>query len=422
MKLIPIAAFSLVTISIAQAADWPSWRGPHNDGICDETKLPTKWSATDNLAWSSPLPAPGNSTPIVWAQQVFITQASEGGKRELLCFDRATGQQLWAAGTTYTEPEVTHGTNPHCSASPVTDGQRVIVSFASAGVFCYDLKGKELWHRDLGKQHHIWGNGASPVLAGGVCYLNFGPGERTFLIALDPTTGKTLWQHEEPGGASGIPDPSTPNKRTEWTGSWSDPLPRLIHGEPSLIMSYPGRLCAFQAKTGKQLWTCDGLTALVYTSPLYAEKTGIAVGMSGYGGSALAVQVKGTGDITSQRLWHLPKNPQRIASGVIHGEHIYIHNDPGTATCLELKTGKVLYTERLKGPAPTSQNWSSVVLADGLCYTANQGGDCFVWKASPTFELVATNSLGEKVIGSIAVSDGQLFIRGHKHLFCVGKK
>jgi len=145
--------------------------------------------------------------------------------------------------------------------------------------------------------------------------------------------------------------------------------------------------------------------------------------MGGYNGMALGVKVGGQGDVTeSHRLWHHAKSPQRIGSGAIHDGYIFILNDPGVAQCFNLKTGEQLWQERLQGPAATGQNWSSLVISEGRCYAVNQGGDAFVFKASPQFELLATNSMGETVIGSMAVSDGQLFIRGYKHLFCVGRK
>ncbi len=352
---------------------------------------------------------------MVWGDNVFITQPIESeGKRLLICFDKKTGKERWRSGITYKEPEQTHGTNPHCSASPATDGERVIVSFASGGVYCYDFTGKELWKRDLGPQHHIWGNGASPVLIGDVCFLNHGPGPNAQLVALDKKTGKTLWKSEEPIR------PESKEGKAGFYGSWSDPLPRVINNQARLLMSWPYRVCSIDAKTGKELWTCDGLNPLVYTSPLYAD--GIVVAMGGYSGMALGVKDGGQGDVTSShRLWHHPKSPQRIGSGVIHDGHIYILNDPGLAQCIDLKTGVEKWNERLKGPGPTGQNWSSLVLSEGKCYAVNQGGDAFVFKANPSFELLATNSLGEKVIGSIAVSDGRLFIRGHKHLFCIGR-
>ena len=411
--IVRIVGFLLLTLVSAHAANWPSWRGPHNDGTCDETSLPVKWSAEENIAWKVDLPDRGNSTPIVWGDQVFLTQAIEKeGRRLLLCFDKKTGKKLWEAGATYTKEDTTHGTNPYCSASPVTDGERVVASFASAGVFCFDLKGKELWHRDLGPLHHIWGNGASPVLANGLCYLNYGPGTQSVLVALDPKTGETVWKHEEPKR----PQPGN----ADYYGSWSDPLPRTLDGRAQLITSWPFRVCSVDAKSGEEIWTCDGLNALVYTSPL--EVDGIVVAMGGYNGMDLAVRAGGKGNVTeTHRLWQHPKCPQRIASGAIYQGHIYILNDPGIAQCIDLKTGETIWQERLKGPGPSSQNWSSIVISEAKCYAVNQGGDAFVFKASPKFELLSTNSMGEKVIGSIAVSDGHLFIRGHKHLFCVGK-
>lgn len=411
-----------LSTSGALCANWPSWRGPNGDGITSETNLPLKWDASNNVRWKVALPGPGNSTPIVWGDKVFITQAVPKDKRRtLMCFDRANGKLLWQSGVVYAEPETTHATNPYCSASPVTDGERIIVSFASAGVYCYDLNGKELWERDLGKQDHIWGNAASPVIFGDSCYLNFGPGERTFLIAMDKRTGKTLWQHDEPGGRSGNPEPGKAN-RDIWIGSWSDPILRKTNGRNELIMTYPGRICAFDPKTGKELWTCAGLNPLVYTSPIYSD--GIVVGMGGFGGMSAAVKAGGNGDVTSKRLWHHPKTKQRIGSAIIHEGYIYILNDPGVAECYELKTGKLIWEERIKGPGPSGQNWSSVMLSGDRLYALTQGGDAVVFRASPKFELLAINPMGgkEKSNSSVVPSDGELFLRTHGHLWCISEQ
>lgn len=406
--------------SVTLAANWPAWRGPTGDGVAAETGVPLKWSPTENVKWKTPLPERGNSSSIVWGDRVFLTQAIESERRRLLlCFDRATGKELWRAGTTYPGKEVTHATNPQCAASPVTDGERVIVSFGSAGVWCFDFSGKELWHRDLGKQTHIWGNAASPVLHGDRCFLNFGPGPRTFLIALDKTSGKTLWQHDEPGGHSGE-KPEGTSAKAQWLGSWSDPLLRRVGEREELFMMYPNRVCAFDPATGKELWTSGGINALAYTSPIFAD--GIVVAMGGFNGKAVAVRAGGSGDVTeSHRVWHHPRTKQRIGSGAIHEGHIYILDDPGIAECIELKTGKVVWEERLKGPGPSGTNWSSIVIADGKCHAMNQGGDAFVFRASPTFALLATNSLGEPTNSSFAISNGDIFIRTAKHLWCIGQ-
>lgn len=416
-----LSLLPLFLIAHLHAADWPAWRGPTGMGLCEEKGLPTKWGKTENVKWRVALPEPGNSTPIVWSERVFVTQAV-GDERTLMCFDRKDGKVLWQKGVTTKEKEPTHATNPYCAASPVTDGERIIASFASDGLFCYDFAGKELWKRtDLGKQIHIWGNAASPVIYGDLCFLNFGPGATTYLLAVDKKTGKTVWKYDEDTGY-GKPPTGEPGagKRSDPTfiGSWTTPMIMKVEGKDQVLMSWPRRLAAYEPRTGKEIWSSEGLNPLVYTSPIFAGED--VVTMGGFGGMALAVHAGGSGDITSsRRLWHHPRSPQRIGSGVIGDGRIYIHNDPGTAMCIELKSGEVLWTERLKGEGKSGTNWSSVMLADGNCYTITQGGDCFVFKAAPKFELVSMNPLGEKSNSSIVPSNGELFIRTHAALWCV---
>jgi outer membrane protein assembly factor BamB len=338
-------------------------------------------------------------------------------RRTVMCFDRTSGKVLWQQGPTYTEKELTHATNPQCSASPVTDGDRVIASFGSAGLYCYSMDGKKLWNRDLGKQTHIWGNAASPMIYGDLCVLNFGPGDRTFLLALNKANGETVWQHDEPGGDSGI---EKPGKKPGWIGSWSTPLFISVGGRDELVLSYPNRVVAFSPKDGQEIWTCSGLNPLSYTSPLFAQ--GIVVAMGGYNGMALAVLANGEGDVTStKRLWHHPKSRQRIGSGVIAGNYVFVLDDPGIAECLELKTGKLVWENRLSGPASAKDSWSSMVLSGDKIYVINKGGDAFVLKASPEFQLLATNSIGETTLASLAPADGQFFIRTYQHLWCIGE-
>ncbi len=412
--LLPRVFLSLaVTLSSALAANWPAWRGPAGTGVSEEKNLPTQWSPTEHVNWRVPLPERGNSTPIVWDDRIFVTQA-QGDQRTLMCFDRKDGKLRWQKGITTKEKDPTHQTNPYCSGSPVTDGERIIVSFASDGLFCYDFDGKELWHRtDLGQQVHIWGNGSSPMIAGDLCFLNFGPGATTYLLAVDKKTGRTVWKHDEATGYG-----SGEGKNATFNGSWTTPTLIKVEGRDQLLMSWPQRLAAYDPQSGKELWTCTGLNPLVYTSPI--SEDGIVVTMGGYNGMAMAVRAGGSGDITTERrLWHQPRTKQRIGSAVIHEGYIYIHNDPGIAECFELKTGNLVWDQRLTGKGKTGQNWSSVMLAGGNCYTITQGGDCFVFKASPKFEMVSVNSLGEPSNSSIVPSNGQLFIRTHAALWCI---
>ena len=406
-EVVAVVGLGVLLTAPVVAGNWPAWRGPTGQGVTNETELPLEWTTEKNVRWKVPLPAGGNSTPIVWGDRVFVTQATdEGAERATLCFARMDGGLLWRAGVIYAASEPSHKDNPYCSASPVTDGEHVVASYGSAGVYCYDLGGNEKWHRQFGDQHHIWGNASSPVLHDGLCFLNGGPGENSFLAALDAKTGETVWKTPIAGGRKD-------GDSKTWTGSWSTPV--LWKGErEELLVSYPGRLVSFAPKTGKELWSCGGLGLLSYASPITGE--GVAVGMSGYMGSELAVRLGGDGDVTeSHRLWHEPRSPQRIGSGVIYEGHIYVLNDPGVAECIELRTGKRVWEERLGG-----KSWSSMVRSGDRLYVVSKKGECHVIRAAPKFEVLATNLLGERTYASIAVSGGELFIRTYEHLWCIG--
>lgn len=400
----------------ASAANFPAWRGD-GSGVLARQTLPPKWSLPGEVRWKAPLAEPGNGSPVVWGNRVFIAQAHDS-QRQLLAFDRATGRSLWQAVTKHEGKEETHSTNPYASSTPVTDGERVIVWYGSAGLACYDMQGKELWRRDLGKQEHQWGYGQSPVLYRDLCLLNFGPGPNTFLIAVDKRTGKTVWKKDFP--------PSEPKERTDGfagktgpIGSWSTPLLIQRPERDEVVVSFPDALRSFDPATGKELWFCRGLTPLIYTSPIYGE--GVVVAMAGFGGSSMAVKLGGSGDVTeTHRLWHFPRSKQRIGSGVVANGHIYILNTPGIAECIELKTGKEIWSERLAGSGPKSESWSSLLLVGNTCYALNQAGDILSFKAAPAFEKLGVTPLNEPCNSSLAVADGQVFVRTHKHLWSLG--
>ena len=406
--------FQLVLFLLA--ANWPSWRGADGLGISKDATVPTHWSKTENVRWRVGLPEPGNSTPAVWGNRVFVTQALKEQKRRILmCFDRESGKLLWQSGVSYSESEPTHATNPYASASPVTDGNLVIAWFGSAGLLAYSMDGRELWRRDLGKQQHTWGYGSSPILHGDNVLLNFGPGERSFLVALEKKTGKTAWQVDAPAGQG--------NLFANWSasdmyGSWTTPIVIQANGREELVVSWPRRVSAFEPASGKLLWTCEGLGDLVYPSPLYSD--GIVVAMGGFGGPSLAVRAGGSGDVTStHRLWQLPKSRPMIGSGVVVGGRIYVVDNNGVAECLELETGKVVWTSRLKGSGESQGVWSSPVLNRDKIYVMNKSAEVFIFKAASQFELLASNVLDEESNSSVVISDGDVFLRTHLALWCV---
>ena len=419
----------------ASAANWPAWRGPDGSGLSTEKDLPLHWSTNQNVCWRVPLPERGNSTPVVWREQLFITQGiSNQNRRTVMCLDTHTGKLLWQSGITWTEKEPTSDENPSCTPSPVTDGRRVIAWFGSAGVYCFDFTGRELWHRDLGRQSHQWGYASSPVLYKNLCFLNFGPGDRSFVVALDKTTGRTMWQFEVPiipttvdRRELGGPDPSVGAaaavKLSEIAGSWATPLIVPAKGGKELIVALPLNLMAFAPLTGKQLWHCDGPNIGAYSSPFYGE------GLIGYAGGGfrnnlMAVRPGGRGDVTiTNRLFVQPlaNSQSHLGAGVIFKDHIYLVNTAGIAECFELNSGKTIWTERLPSTGGSGACWASPVLAGNRLYVANRNGDVFMLKAAPSFELLAVNSIGgEPMSASLAVADGHIFIRTNKHLWCIG--
>lgn len=403
---------------LANASQWPTWRGPTADGIVPAGSYPTSWTNEKNIAWKTALPSGGNSTPIVWNQRVFLTSSSEkGAKRALMCFDRTDGKLLWQNVMTYDEKEPTHDTNPYCSASPVTDGERIICSFGSAGIAAFDFEGKILWHRkDLGPLNHIWGNATSPILLDDHVIQYWGPGVTCALLALNKKTGETVWKHDLPEGCAKTPD--------QFFGSWSTPAVREFSGEDGkpqreLILGLPKKVVALNPETRQVNWFCEGLGPLVYTNPIIGKDA--AAVLSGYQGPALAVKFGGHGDVTaSHRLWQITDKkflPQRVGSAVLQGNFFYILNDSGTVQCTDILTGKDDWNEAL-----TKSAWSSASIADGKLYVIDQRGETLVMDAAPQFKLISRNALNEPNRASHAFSDGQIFIRTYRTLYCVTEK
>jgi len=427
-------ALVMFAAGAALAANWPAWRGSDGSGTCLEPQLPLRWSSNENVRWRVLLPDRGNSTPIVWAERVFITQAMEKeNRRTVMCFDRRDGKLLWQRGPTWADKELTHPDNPPCTPSPVTDGERVIAWFGSAGVFCFDFDGRELWRRDLGAQRHVWGYASSPVLYRGFCFLNFGPGERSFVIALDKKTGATVWQRDAPKvdaqakwmdfGGQAISDQPGGQKVSEIAGSWATPLIVPSSGGDELVVAFALRIMAFAPHTGEPLWTCDGPNIGAYSSPFFGDGT-IVLNASGLTNTITAVRPGGRGDVAgTHRAWLQFSGHSKtcLGAGVIYRGHIYQVNMMGFIECRALATGKLLWEERLTGTGARNASWSALVRAGDRLYVANRNADVFVLRASPKFECLATNSIGgEPMNASLAMSDGNIFIRTDKQLWCMG--
>lgn len=395
------------------AADWPAFRGANGDGITAEEGFPTHWAKDQNIQWRVPL-TPDNGSPIVVKGRVILQTANEDGtQRSTVAFDRQTGEELWKQTVEFPKKEATHKTNPYCPETPASDGERVVVWHRSAGMHCYNLEGERLWSRDLGEFDHFWGGGSSPLLYENLVIQLCGPGERTFVIALDKQTGETVWQTPvEPGGGP-----------TAFVGSWCTPALIQVDGVDQVLVSYPTRAVSYDPLTGDELWSVDGLTSnkgkLVYTSPMIGD--GLAVILGGFNGPGMGFKLGGSGDVTSSnRLWHREQgNPQRIGSGVILDGYLYMANadGPGSIQCIDVSTGESTWTERRTSEGA---HWGSVVYAGGNLYVTGQKGITRVFKPNPErHEVVAENDLGEHSNSTPAFSDGEIFLRTWNALYCI---
>ncbi|MDF1816093.1 MAG: PQQ-like beta-propeller repeat protein, partial [Verrucomicrobiales bacterium] len=376
------------------ADNWPYWRGDiAGSGITTETDLPLNWGKDKNVKWRVELPERGNSTPVVWDDSIFVTQALDAENwRGLMCFHREDGKLLWKNGLTYSEEERTHRDNPYCSASPATDGSIVIASYGSAGVAAYDFEGKELWKRDFGAIDHTWGNSSSPIIFGDLCFHYHGPSKGAVLYALNKTSGETVWSWNEPDWK---PENRTDGFREKADsgviGSFSTPVLMKDGDKDILVMSFPLELKAFDPQTGNVLWTCEGLNPLVYTSPMVAD--GKIIAMGGYYGNSVGAASNG------ERLWREVRHFGGIGTGVVKDGYFYAQNSGGVVYCVEVATGKTVWKDRLPG---AGKSWGSYILSGDLIYTLSQPGDTVVFKASPEkFEVVAQNNVGERTNSSL---------------------
>ena len=435
---------------VARAENWPSWRGPLGTGISSDARLPLVWDDERNVRWRAPLPDRGNSTPGVWGGRVFVTQAvQKENRRAVMCFDRADGRLLWQAGVTYTEREPTNGQNPYCAASPATDGKRVVAYYGSPGLYCYDTDGRELWRRDLGKVDSWQGSGSSPVIHGGLCFLNAGPGTNAALVACDVQTGEVVWRVKPPqpegGGAgprpAGEPPPEPPRPPVGkfddammaadpsgtggYLGSWSTPVLVRTGDRDALVVVHPLQVTAYEPATGKQVWTCTGLPEQAFASPAVGEGVLVALGRPLEGGgtrvTALKLDPSAAGDITNtHRLWQTHFLKECVGSPVVAGGHAYLVTTFGSVVCLDLATGRKVKEKRLSGTGNLGGSWSSLVLAGEKLLVPNQSGEVFVLAASPELEMLATNVAREEITcASPALARGQLFLRTYEALWCL---
>lgn len=400
---------------LAQAgggAAWSQFRGANGQGLSADRGLPTTWSANQNLVWKTPLPGGGTSSPIVLGNRIYLTAYSgtEGGtgglKRHLLALDRAGGKVLWerTVAPKLPEQEAIREGHGYASNTPAADGERIYAFFGKTGVVAFDHAGKQLWQREVGSRVHGWGSAASPILYQDLVIVNASV-ESESLIALDRRTGAERWR------SGGIKE------------SWNTPI--LVTGpggKTELVVAIMGKVLGFDPASGRQLWSCN-TDIPWYMVPSLVARDGIVYCIGGRGGGgALAVRTGGQGDVTrTHRLWMVRKG-SNVPSPVLIGNHLYwIREDGGVAICADIKSGELLYEERV--PARLGQVYGSAVAGDGKIYYVGRGGQTAVIAAAPQFRLLAANDLrdGGMFNSTPAIVGNRLLIRSDKFLYCIGQ-
>ena len=462
MKSLVVTLLMAISIATAQTpadnfaqdrlANWPHWRGPLDTGFAPKADPPVTWDAQTNIKWKAELPGRGSATPIIWGDQVFIVTAIPTERRatpivwgnqvfvvtavktdriasesELpkvnpplevkttppsnyyrfvaMSFDRATGKLRWQKQAAEKVPhEGHHPTHSYAAGSPTTDGKRLYVSFGSFGIYCYDLDGKLLWQRDLGRLRSRlgWGEAVTPVVHGDSLLLNWDQERNSALYCLNAATGETKWKAE----------------RDEKT-SWNTPLVVEHRGRAQVIVNGTKRIRSHDLATGKVLWETGGMSVNAIPSPVAAD--GVVYCMSGYTSSAavaVALDAQGDADQAGKVLWRYGKGTPYCPSPLLLGDRLYFTGaNSALLTILDRRTGKpVLDKARL----PEQESfYGSPVAAAGRIYLTDRDGITLVLKASDRLDVLATNGIGDRVDASPALAGRQLFLRGERYLWCI---
>lgn len=399
----------LAVLASARAENWAGWRGPQRNGVTTDSGAPLKWSPTSGVRWKVPLAGSGISNPIVW-DKVVVCTSSDGVRQQdlhVVALNRDTGRSLWHARFWGTAPTLHHGTKSSmASPSPVTDGEHVYAFFGTGDVFCLDLQGRLVWQRSLAGEYGAFENrfaaSSSPLLFEDSLIVQCDHFGASYLLAIDKRTGENRWKTDRPGA---------------WL-SWSSPVCTKTSGPGSeLLVCGSQKMDAYDPRTGQKLWTLRGLERECIPTPIVAG--GMIYAVSGPNGTSFAVRPGGRGDVTdSHVVWTSTRGNPFVPSAILVGDRYYLVDDRGIATCLDSKSGKILWRKRLGGDFSASP-----VAAENRVYFTNETGSTLVIQAgAERYTELSRNEIGEPVYASPAISSGRFFLRTAKHLWCLEEK
>ena len=432
------------TGAAATPGDWPSFRGPQASGVADSQNLPERWNGAtgDNILWKTSIPGLAHSSPVVWGDRLYVTSAitslgeatfkhglfGEGDaspdrsvhRWKVYCLDTRTGKIEWERTAYEGVPrEKRHVKSTYANATPATDGRHIVVFFGSQGLYCFDVRGKLLWKKDLGvldvgaydAPEYEWGTASSPIIYKNTVIVQCDTSKEDFLLSIDIDTGATVWKADRDELPSwGTPTVYPGPKRAE-----------LVTNASKLIRGY-------DPDTGKELWRLGGSSQITAPTPVFFEDLIVVASGRRPEAPIFVVRAGSSGDITltkgtsasEQVAWSRQQRGSYMPTPLIYGDLLYVLGNAGVFDCYELRTGTEVYRQRL---AHQGGGFSaSPVAADGRIYMASEDGDIFVAQAGKDFGLLATNPMGERLMATPALSGGKMFVRGEHTVFAIGRR
>jgi outer membrane protein assembly factor BamB len=416
-RILTLALFIVASTALV-SANWPAWRGPTADGVSSEKNLPVKWSPTENVAWKLQIPQWSGATPVIWGNVIFLNVGeADGDALSLWAVDRTTGKPLWKkrlSGGNHRERKQNMS-----SPSPVTDGTTVWVMTGTGFLRAFDFKGTELWMRDIQKDYGRfglnWGYANSPLLLDGDLIVPVLHGMKTddpsYVLRINGKTGATKWRVERPTKAI-----------HESPDAYITPALVRFGNIDEIIITGGDAVTGHDPASGKELWRADGLNPQnnpayrIVASPVTHKDIVIAPTRER---PMLALKAGGRGNVTtSHKLWEFHNGPD-VPTPVTDGTLLYVITDRGVVYAVDLATGKLVYGQQRLAVGTYS---ASPVLADGKIYITNEDGTTSVFRAGPKFELLGENRMDDYTLSSIAIKDGQIFLRTAGWLWAIGER
>jgi len=406
------AACAIAPVAI-EAGDWPSWRGPNQDGTSSEQGLPAKWSKSEGIAWRLELPGPSGATPAVWGDRIFVS-SSDGDDLVAIQVSRE-GKELWRKKLGSGNKDYFRGEGNSSAPSPSTDGKHVWFFYGTGLLACLDFSGNIVWQTNLveryGEYDHWHGYSSTPLLVGDVLYQMCVRMKDPYIVALDKATGKEIWKRSRECDAE-----------HESRHSYASPI-LYRDDKQSLLLIHGGDvLSAHSLKDGEELWRCGSLNPKddynrmlrFVASPTAVP--GLIVVPSAKGNPILGVRPDGKGDVTTTHVsWRRGRDTTDVPTPLIHDGLVYNLRENGVMICLDAKTGSEVYQERLHA----TRQRASPVLADGKIYCADRDGVVHVLKPGRKLEVLARNEMGETIASTPAIASGRIYLRTFKALYAV---